>query len=378
MLSSDIVSDVNIPNDDRSAMDGYAVTAEETFGASETNPAMLKIVGSVDIGKAPRINVGNGEAAAVATGSYMPNGADAVVMVEYTKRLEEGGVQVVKPVVPGQNVSKTGEDVKKSQIVAKKGTKIKPQDIGMLAALGRAEVTVVRRPRVAVISTGDELIDPGEEQKEAKIYDINRYLTKASITESGGEPLDLGIAKDNLEDILNLLKQALSTADIVLISAGTSVGEKDLMPTVLNSLGEPGMLVHGVSLRPGYPTGLAVIEGKPVISLPGYPVSNAVAFWVFAKPLIARFLGTGVDFEPTVRAKMSRRVATPGGLKTFVRVRISRGKGVLIAEPIRASGASVISSLTSADGLLIIPEASEGVDEGEEVEVRLLRPLKVD
>jgi molybdopterin biosynthesis enzyme len=165
---------------------------------------------------------------------------------------------------------------------------------------------------------------------------------------------------------------------MVLISAGTSVGEKDLIPTVLKSLEEPGMLVHGVSLRPGYPTGLAVIDGKPVISLPGYPVSNAVAFRVFAKPLIARILGTVVDVEPIVRAKMARRVATPGGLRTFVRVKISRSEDGLTAEPIMASGAGVISSLTEADALLIIPEDSEGVDEGEEVELRLLRPIKVE
>jgi molybdenum cofactor synthesis domain-containing protein len=378
VLASDIVANVNIPQADRSAMDGYAVIAEDTFGASETNPAILNLAGKVEIDKTPQIKIEKGKAVAVATGSYMPKGADAVVMVEYTKMLKEVRTQIVKAVVPGQNVSKIGEDVKKGQVVVKKGTKIQPQDIGILAALGIARVPVVIIPKVAVISTGDELIDLGEEQKETKIYDINRHLTMASVTESGGEPLDLGIAKDNPDDIRNRLKQALSSADMVLISAGTSVGEKDLIPAVLKSLEEPGMLVHGVSLRPGYPTGLAVIDGKPVISLPGYPVSNAVAFRVFAKPLIARILGTVVDVEHIVRAKMARRVATPGGLRTFVRVKISRSEDGLTAEPIMASGAGVISSLTEADALLIIPEDSEGVDEGEEVELRLLRPIKVE
>lgn len=362
-------------------MDGYAVTAEDTFGASETNPAELRITGRVRIGETPNIKVGRGEAAAVATGSYLPRGGvDAVVMVEYT-RVSGNRLQVVKPVVPGQNVAKRGEDVKKGQIVVRRGTRIRPQDIGIIAALGVAEVPVVMRPRVAVISTGDELIDPGEEKTEGKIYDINRHIIKAALLEAGGEPFDLGIVRDDAEDIKERLKRALSSADVVLISAGTSVGERDLVPGILATLGEPGMLVHGISLRPGYPTGLAVVDGKPVVSLPGYPVSNAFAFRVIVRPLLARFLGTDVDVEPTVLAKMARRVAAPGGLRTFVRVRLveaGAGEGVrLVAEPIMASGAGVISSLTQADGLLIIPEDSEGVDEGEEVEVVLLRPLKV-
>ena len=368
VLASDITSNTDIPSADRSAMDGYAVTAEDTFGASETNPAELRITGRVRIGEIPNIKVGRGEAAAVATGSYLPRGdVDAVVMVEYT-RVSGDRLQIVKPVVPGQNV-------------AKKGTRIRPQDIGIIAALGVAEVPVVTRPRVTVISTGDELIDPGERQKEGKIYDINRHIIKAAVLEAGGEPLDLGIVGDNAEDIRARLKQALASADIVLISAGTSVGERDLVPGILATLGEPGMLVHGISLRPGYPTGLAVVDGKPVVSLPGYPVSNAFAFRVIVRPLLARFLGSNVDAEPTVRARLARRVAAPGGLRTFVRVRLveagdSGGAG-LVAEPIMASGAGVISSLTQADGLLIIPEDSEGVDEGEDIEVVLLRPLKV-
>lgn len=381
VLASDITSNTNIPSADRSAMDGYAVTAEDTFGASETNPAELRITGRVRIGEIPNIKVGRGEAAAVATGSYLPRGeVDAVVMVEYT-RVSGDRLQIVKPVVPGQNVAKRGEDVKKGQVVVKKGTRIRPQDIGIIAALGVAEVPVVTRPRVTVISTGDELIDPGERRKEGKIYDINRHIIKAAVLEAGGEPLDLGIVGDNAEDIRARLKQALASADIVLISAGTSVGERDLVPGILATLGEPGMLVHGISLRPGYPTGLAVVDGKPVVSLPGYPVSNAFAFRVIVRPLLARFLGGDVDAEPTVRARLARRVAAPGGLRTFVRVRLvesgdSGGAG-LVAEPIMASGAGVISSLTQANGLLIIPEDSEGVDEGEEIEVVLLRPLKI-
>lgn len=376
VAASSVVSDANIPDADRAAMDGYAVVAEDTFGASETNSVELKAVGMVEIGEPPRVSVRRGDAVGVATGSYMPPGADAVIMVEYTTKVGGDRVQVVKPVVPSQNVSKTGEDVKKGQVVVDKGVRIRPQDVGILAALGRSEVSVVKKPRVAVISTGNELIDVGEERKASKIYDINRHMTKASVVDAGGEPVDLGIVKDNFNDIKDLLKQALSSADIVVISAGTSVGEKDLVPPVLDSLGSGrGMLVHGVSIRPGYPTGVAVIEGKPVVSLPGYPVSNATAFRVLVKPLIHRLLGVRVGVEPTVRARMSRRVANPGGLRTFVRVRLSGDEdGVFTAEPIMASGAGVISSLSEADGLVVIPEDCEGVDVGEEVEVKLLRP----
>ncbi len=377
VLASDIISDMNIPESDRSAMDGYAVISEDTFGVSENNPITLRIIGRIEIGEIPRVQIRKGEAVAVATGSCMPKGADAVVKVEYTKKIKEDKIRVVEIVVPHQNVAKTGEDVKKGQIVLKKGTKIMPQDIGLLAALGKAKVSVIRKPIVAIISTGNELIDVSENRREAKIFDINRPMTKASIISIGGEPLDLGISLDNTEEIRKRLEQALSASDIVLISAGTSVGEKDLIPDVLNSFNGPGLLIHGVSIKPGYPTGLAVINGKPVISLPGYPVSNAIAFRVLVKPLLARILETKEDNEPVVRARISRRVATPGGLRTFVRVKISKGKKGLIAEPIMAAGAGVISSLSSADGLLIVNEDCEGVDEGEEVEVVLLRPIIV-
>ncbi len=383
VLASDITADADIPSADRAAMDGYAVTAEDTFGASDTNPAELSVIGSVRIGETPSIKIDRGQAAAVATGSYLPRDADAVVMVEYT-RVSGNRLQVVKPVVPDQNVAKRGEDVKKGMVIVKKGTKVTPQDIGIIAAQGITEIQVVRKPRVALISTGDELIDPGEERREGKIYDINRHICKAAVFEAGGEPIDLGIVGDNAEEIKARLMQALSSADIILISAGTSVGERDLVPGIMATLDGPGMLAHGIALRPGYPTGLAVVDGKPVISLPGYPVSNAIAFRVIVRPLLAHFLGSYMDVEPTVRARLARRVAAPGGLRTFVRVRLVEvtdsdyGEGYrLVAEPIMASGAGVISSLALADALLIIPEDSEGVDEGEDVEVVLLRPLRM-
>ena len=375
IIASDIVSNVNIPNSNRAAMDGYAVIAEDTFGSSENNPVILEVVGKVRIGEIPSIIGGPRKAIGVATGSNIPKGTDAVVMIEYTK-VEKNNLYIVKPVVPWQNVSKIGEDVNKRQVVVKKGIRTTPQDIGILAALGYKKVTVMKKPRVAAISTGDELIDPGEIQKDAKIYDINRHMTMASIIKMGGEPYDLGIVKDDYNEIEIRLKKAIAKADIVTISAGTSVGEKDIVPSVLGSLSGKNDLIHGVSLRPGYPTGLIVIDGKPIVSLPGYPVSNAVAFRVFLRPLISYLLETEENIDYSVKAKLSRRVANIGGLRTFVRVRLFIDQDKWIAEPIMASGAGVISSLTGANALLIIPEDKEGIDEGDEVEVILLRPLK--
>jgi len=372
----DITSKNNIPVSDKSSMDGYAVSAEDTFSASETNPLILRIVGKVNIGTFPSITVKHGEATEIATGAYTPKGANAVVMIEHSTKLSNNRVQVIRPVVPYQNISRLGDDVKKGQIVLKKGLKVKPQDIGLLAELGVSRLNVVEKPRVAVVSTGNELIDITQESKKSKIFDVNRHMTIASVTDLGGEPLDMGIVKDEFDAIKNLLLKSLSLADIVIVSAGTSVGEKDLVPDVLDSLDRKGMLLHGVSIKPGYPTGIAIIKGKPVISLPGFPVSNFMAFNVIARPLIAHMLGTRVDPEPSVRAKMVSRVTNSGGFRVFVRVKIMRSAEGFKAEPIAASGSGILTSLTNADGIVTIPEDREGLDEGEDVEVTLLRPIR--
>lgn len=372
IIASDIISTQNIPRNNRSAMDGYAVIAKDTFGSTEKNPIILKITGKVKIGTNSKIIGKKGNAISVATGSDMPLGTNSVVMVEYTKK-EKDNLQIFKSVVPNQNVSMIGEDIKKNQIVLKKGTKITSQDIGILAALGQLKVEVMKKPKVAVISTGDELIEIGEDLKDAKIYDINRHMTIASVIRLGGNPLDFGIVKDNQKDITDKIKKAIFQADIVLISAGTSVGEKDFVPKVLKSLSNKDVFIHGVCLRPGYPTGLTIIEGKPVISLPGYPVSNAISFRVFVRPILAHMLESNVELEKTVKAILTRRVVNRGGLRTYVRVRIIKEQTKIKAVPITSSGAGVLSSLTDAHGLLVIPEDQEGIDEGEEVEIILLR-----
>jgi molybdopterin molybdotransferase len=296
-------------------------------------------------------------------------------MVENTKRLETGDVEIYAPVAPGENVSQVGEDVKQGTVVLEKGRKLKPPDLGLLVALGRGTVNVVQKPKVGVLSTGNELLDvsPGE---TAKIADVNRPVLMAMVEESGGMPLDLGIARDDTEQISRKLKQGLASTDLVLVTAGTSVGKGDLVPDVIDELGKPGMLVHGIAMRPSLPTGLAVVDGKPIISLPGLPVSAMLAFSTFAQPLILRMLETEPDPQPKVKARTTKRIVGVPGFRTFIRVQVRERDGKLIVEPLRAPGSGILTTLTRANGIVVVPENVEGFDEGAEIEVQLFRPVE--
>jgi molybdopterin molybdotransferase len=376
VLAKDIVAPRDVPDFDRAAMDGYAVISADVLGASQTNPAILRVVGRAGVGSPPgSLRISEGEAVAVATGSPLPEGADAVVMVEHTRAISDSEIEVYSPVTPGENVQAAGEDVRAGEVILARGTKLRPWDLGMLAALGIASVEVVRRPRVAIISTGDELSEPGEPGRPGAILNSSRFILSAMVEELGGVPVYLGIARDSLDDIRSRISEGLRACDAVLITGGTSVGEGDLVPDAINSLGEPGMIAHGISIRPGMPTGLAAIGGKPIISLSGYPVAAMIGFMALARPLILALLGSKGDPIPRIRARMARRVASSGA-RTFVRVRVKRSAGGdYWAEPLRSSGSGVISSVVKADGLVVIPERREGIEEGEEVEVELLRPL---
>jgi molybdenum cofactor synthesis domain-containing protein len=375
ILAEDVRAEISVPSFAKSAMDGYAVAAEDTFGSAPTNPSLLKLVGESKIGESPKTIVEKGQTVAIATGAPVPQGANAVVMVENTKRLETGDVEIYAPVAPGENVSQVGEDVKQGTVVLEKGRKLKPPDLGLLVALGRGTVNVVQKPKVGVLSTGNELLDvsPGE---TAKIADVNRPVLMAMVEESGGMPLDLGIARDDTEQISRKLKQGLASTDLVLVTAGTSVGKGDLVPDVIDELGKPGMLVHGIAMRPSLPTGLAVVDGKPVISLPGLPVSAMLAFSTFAQPLILRMLETEPDPQPKVKARTTKRIVGVPGFRTFIRVQVRESDGKLIVEPLRAPGSSILTTLTRANGIVVVPENVEGFDEGAEIEVQLFRPVE--
>ena len=378
VLARNIVCPRDVPPFDRSAMDGYAVRAEDVFGVSETNPVVLSLKGSSTVGKPPTEALKKGEAMRIATGAPMPKGADAVVMVEYTESTGSDKVEVYRPVAPGENVSSRGEDVKEGQLILRAGTFIKPQDIGIMAALGLTRVEVTKKPIVAVLSTGDELVDIGSEPLPGKIVDSNRPTLLAMVEASGAEPMDLGIVPDERDLTAKRIGDGLASADLVLASGGTSVGEGDLLSDVVNSLGQPGVLVHGMAMRPGRPTALCAVGGKPIVLLPGFPVAAMIAYEIFAEPIILKLLGASSRLyeRPTVRAEALRRVPGSLGNRSFVRVLVMEKEGRLVFEPLRATGSGVISSMVRANGMLVIREYKEGVEEGELAEVILLRPIE--
>lgn len=375
VLAHDVIAPVDIPPFDKAAMDGFAVRADDTYGASTAAPVFLQTLGDIKIENAPRISLKKGEAIAIVTGGQMPKGADAVVMVEYTKQQTRETVEISGEVHPAENVARVGEDVQRGAVVIKRGTRMLPQDIGMLIALGLVDVQVKPKPRVAVLSTGNELVER-QNNAQGKIPDVNRPVLMSALLNLGCEPVDLGIVPDQFDQIRSRLEEGIRTANMVLVTAGTSVGPRDIVPNVIGSLGDPGMLAHGVAIRPSMPTGLAVVDGKPVVSLPGYPVSAYIAFIEFVPPLLNHILETETLPRPKIKARMSRRVAGVLGSRTYVRVLVLKTDEGCIAQPVRTSGAGILSSLVQANGFVIVPEQVEGYEEGQEVDVELFRPLE--
>ncbi|MEM1563338.1 MAG: molybdopterin molybdotransferase MoeA [Candidatus Bathyarchaeia archaeon] len=369
VLAEDIIAEEDLPRFDRSAVDGYAVKAEDTFGASQFKPKTLKLTDASEVKK--------GEAKQVWTGNPLPRGADAVLMLENVKLVGDSQIEVWSAVTPGENVSKRGEDVARGEVAVKAGTRLKPHHLALISALGKNEVLVFKKPRVAILATGNELIEAGEKPREDQIYETNRVMLASLCHELGAEPLDLGIARDDVEEISEKLKQGLKEADIVVTTGGTSVGASDLVPTVINKLGEPGILVHGVAMRPAMPTALAVVGGKPIVVLSGNPVAAYFGFEVFARPLILKMLGVEKESRPIVVARLTRRTSTALGRKTFVRVRVFQKNGEFYAEPISARGSGIITTLTKANGYVVAPENREGLEEGEMVRVHLFGTLEV-
>jgi molybdenum cofactor synthesis domain-containing protein len=376
ILGEDIVSPLEIPSYNKSAVDGYAVIAEDTFGSTQTNPAELRIVGDMPAGSESSFHIGRRETVQIATGAHVPEGADAVVMVEHTKKIDSETIHVYSPVAPFENVIRIGDDVRKGSIALRRGIRIEPQDLGMLVALGVKHLYVTRKPRIGVLSTGEELVSTLGEAGLGKTVDVNRPILMNLVKAQGGVPMDLGIARDDVEDISSRIREGIENCDMVLVSAGTSVGKADLVPEVINSIGKPGMLVHGVSMKPGMPTGLAIVQGRPIVSLPGHPVAAIIGFRVFALPLIRRMLGSTQDFGTMVKARLTRRIQSSFGMRTFVRVLVKKSSDGYVAEPVRTSGSSILSSMTKSNGVLAIADEREGIEAGEMVDVELFRPIE--
>lgn len=380
VLAEDFVSPIDLPPFNRSAMDGYAVVANDTKGAQQKQPASLEVVGRSYAGDASTYRIHSGQAVAVATGARIPVGADAVVMVEYTA--EDGGaktVKIFKEIESGKNVALKGEDLQKGKVILQSGTWLRPQDIGLIASVGVKTVKVLCKPKVAVFSTGSELVEPGSELKtDAVLYDSNRYMLSGLIREAGGEAVNLGICKDDEATIEAALKEALQY-DVVVMSGGSSVGEKDYVPAVVNRAGKPGVIIHGVAMRPGSPTALSIVNGKPVISTPGYPVASYFAFTTFGIPLLLKMLGTNGLPQAKVTAKMASGIKLHIGMQTFLRVKLKsatdkKGELQYIAEPVSIAAASIQRTLTGSDGVVIANKSR--LVKGQKVEVLLLRALK--
>lgn len=368
VLAVDITADEDIPRFDRSAVDGYAVRAKDTFEATQFRPKILKLTLDDELGE--------DEAKEVWTGNPLPKGADAVVMLENVKRLN-GQIEVWAPVTPGENVSKRGEDVTRGQVAVKAHTRLKPYHLGIIAALGVSKISVFRTPKVAVLATGNELVELGQKPSSGQVIEVNRLILSMMCRELGAETVDLGIARDDVKEISRKIKVGLDAADIVLTTGGTSVGASDLVPSAVNSIGEPGVIVHGVAMRPAMPTALAVVHNKPIVILSGNPVAAVFGFEVFARPLILKMMGLEHEPRPIVAAKLTRRVSTALGRKTFVRVRVFQQNGEFLAEPISSRGSGIISTMVRANGYIVAPENREGLLEGETVHVHLFSPFEV-
>jgi molybdopterin molybdotransferase len=370
VLAEDVITEESLPRFDRSAMDGYALSAEATAGASQFKPAAFQLT---------QANVTSStQAKQVWTGNPIPKGADAVVMIENTQKRDDG-IKVWKQLAPNENVSRIGEDIRKGEIVAKAGARLNPYHLGLLAALGKTQVKVAKKPVIAILATGNELAELGSEPEENQVFDSNRTMLSAMCRELGAEPKGLGIARDNVEEIAEKLKNGLQQADAAITTGGTSVGGLDLVPDAVNKLGKPGVVVHGVAMRPGMPTALAVVDGKPVMVLSGNPVASIIGFEVFARPLICRMLGMKKE-EPrlTVKAAMTRRVSSTLGRKTFIRVLAFEKSGNFLAEPVSARGSGAISTMTRGNGFVIVPANREGVAEDEIVLVHLFADLETN
>ena len=374
VLAHDVVAAVDAPPFDRSNVDGFAIRAADTHGTSESNPKQLTLNGEViACGHAAVLEVKPGTATTIATGGVIPRGADAVVMLEQTELSEEGApaIELRRAVAPGQFISYAGSDIARGETLLRRGTRIGSREIGMLAACGLAEVEVVRRPKVAVLSTGDELVQPGEPLKPGGVYDSNGAILAAAISEAGGEPVMVGAFPDDETAIEKAVRAALSVCDMVVLSGGTSKGAGDLSHIIIPRLGKPGILVHGVALKPGKPLCLAVVDNKPIVVLPGFPTSAIFTFHAFVAPVIRARAGLAPEAAQTVAAHVPVRVASEMGRKEFLLVSLVDSEAGPLAFP-TGKGSGSVTSFSQADGFIEIDQLASALDAGSAAQVTVI------
>jgi molybdopterin molybdotransferase len=369
---SPVIAPYPLPSFPRSTVDGYAVRATDTYGASDTLPAYLQVIGEVPMGGASDFSLTPGTCALIHTGGMLPEGADAVVMVEYTQNVRPEETEILRAAAIGENVLKVGEDVAEGQEVIPAGVRLRPAEIGGLMALGITNLLVARKPQVGIISSGDEVQPPEAEIGPGQVRDVNSYSLSALVQGAGGVPRRYGIVPDRIEALRSTAAEAVKDNDLVVITAGSSASARDLTAQVINELGSPGVLVHGVNVKPGKPTILAVCDHKPMIGLPGNPVSALVIASLFVVPVIERLQGLRHQRpKPSLTARLNLNLASQAGREDWIAVRLDRGPDGYIAEPVFGKS-NLIFTLARADGLVRIPPDANGLNAGETVEVTLL------
>jgi len=370
VLAQDIDADVDLPDFMRSTMDGYAVRASSTFGASEANPAYLSVIGSVIMGESPLFTIGTGQAAGISTGGMLPDGADSVIMVEHTEAVDDISIEVYRSVAPGQNILEKGEDIAKNTVLVSGGKRLRAQETGLLAAFGQKKVRVYKKPVIGIISTGDEIVPIDKTPGPCQIRDINMYTLSGLVKNAGADPVTFGIVRDDFDDLFKKCTLALDKSDMVLISGGSSVGTRDFTIEVLTAFPHAQILVHGISISPGKPTILARSHHQAIWGLPGQVVSAMVVFEVVVKPFIEQISGLSLKYKKDFKlpARLSRNISSSQGRADYIRVRLNQKNGVLWAEPILGKS-GLINTMVKADGLIEIGVNTEGLDRGAEVEV---------
>lgn len=368
-VSKPITSSANLPNFTRSSMDGYAVRAIDTYGASQSQPSYLNLVSEIKMGTVPKTKLQTGETARIFTGSMVPESADAVVMIEYTESIESSLIEIIKPVAPGENIIQIGEDIEINEAVFSAGHVIRPQDIGGLLALGITHVPVFQRPKIGIISTGDELISPELEPAKGQVRDINTYTISALVQKYAGEPITFGINKDRFEIQLETAEKALSNCSMVIISAGSSTSSRDLTSRVISRLGEPGILMHGLAHKPGKPSIIGSAKGKLVFGLPGNPVSAMIIFELLVSRAIKNILGSVSQIISPPKAILTKDIPSSNGREEHVPVKLFNSQsGNLMADPIFGKS-NLIYTLIKSDGIVVVPINKSGIYSGDIVDV---------
>lgn len=374
ILAEPVAAAHDLPGFSRSTMDGYCVRATDTFGATESNPAYMTIIGSIAMGQSPTLELASGEAARIATGGMLPPTADSVVMIEHTEKIDATTLEIYRSSAPGQHVVLPNEDFSKGDGLLEVGQRIRPQETGLLAAFGISAIDVYKRPVVGIISTGDEIVAVKDTPAPGQIRDVNSYTLSSMVSECGGRPKIYGVFEDNFELLLDTSRKAIEQCDMVLISGGSSVGKRDFTIQVLENLSDAHILAHGISISPGKPTILAKVGEKAFWGLPGHVVSAMVVFRAIVRPYFERISGlkaSGTASSRPIPALLARNLSSAQGRVDFVRVKLAERDGRLWAEPILGKS-GLINTIVKADGLIEIDLNSEGLDQGSEVAVQLL------